>query len=98
MKQLTGKITDIAKQKLPRYHWFTPLEAGGRPFIADFQNTSSLNIHELENLKIVAALASPFREQVPARYAAYMGRVGTPDFSADQLSQWANTAVDALFQ
>lgn len=47
--------------------------------------TQCIQVKEIEKLKKVCVLRSPFREAVPAHYAAYIGRVGTPVFKKDDL-------------
>ncbi len=95
-KELKNQIKQFITQRLPRYHFFAPLPGMVVPLLADFQVITSLPLRELESLEIVAELESPFREQVPARYAAYMGRVGTPDFLAEDAAKWLNFIFDDL--
>lgn len=90
-KDLQNKIKDLAKQKYPRYHWLNPPPNLTEPFIVDFQNIATLPIAEVEQLEIIAYLASPFREQLPARYSAYMSRIGTPDQSENDLIRWGTS-------
>ena len=90
---LRGQIKVLARQKLPRYHWLAPFPGTSEPLVADFQNLATLAFEEASDLRIVACLASPFREQLPARYGAYISRVGTPEFTDDELDQWASTIV-----
>lgn len=96
-KTLAGRIKELAKHKYPRYHWLEPLPNGTVPKLVDFQLMMSVDVVELEAAPIVAELASPFREEVAARYSAYMGRVGTPDFTTTQLEQWAVGCINLLF-
>ncbi len=95
--EVKSKIKDIIKQKLPRYHWFSPLQSLLPPFIGDFQITTSLTLKDLESQEMIAELESPYREQVPSRYSAYMGRVGTPDFSESDIQTWLDKGVDEIF-
>lgn len=97
IKDLRSRIESIVKNKLPRYHWFAPLPNTEVPLIGDFQYITSLQFEEAKNLGIVAELVSPYREQVPARYAAYMGRVGTPDYETASVESWINTSMMVLF-
>ena len=96
-KDLSSSLRQLIHQRFPRYHWLPPLQGSQRPIIADFQVVASLHHEELESTNIVAALESPFREAVPARYAAYMGRVGTPDYSQADIDSWVGGAVAELF-
>ena len=58
---------------------------------------NSVTLEDLADATILAQLAGPFREQVAARYAAYMGRIGTPDVSGEQNADWAETGIKTLF-
>lgn len=97
IKDIQGKVKELIRLRFPRYHWFAPLPNTTIPLIGDFQNVTSLPFLELEKLEIIAELISPYREQVPARYAAYMGRVGTPDFSDNNIQEWLEASVKTLF-
>lgn len=69
---------DLVKQRLPRYHWLPPFENRAAQ-VADFSNVTSIDVLEAQALPRFASLNSSWREQVPARYVAFMGRVGTQD-------------------
>lgn len=94
---LRGQIRNLAKQRIPRYHWFDPLPGTQVPLIADFQHIASLLLHDLGDIELVAELASPFREQVPTRYAAYMGRVGVPDSPEADRERWVEVVITSIF-
>ncbi len=66
---LCESVRQLIRQRFPRYHWLPPLPGSKRPLIADFQVVASLHDDELKSAAIVAALESPYREAVPARYA-----------------------------
>lgn len=94
---LLGKIKQLVGQRFPRYHWFAPFPGDSEPLVGDFQNVTSLPVAEVAKLEVVAELLSPYREQVPARYAAYMGRVGTPDFEDTSIQQWIQSGMKQIF-
>jgi hypothetical protein len=96
-KELANQIRQLATQRYPRYHWLSPLPNRTIPQIVDFQLMASVPIAELQRATVIAELASPYREEVAARYSAYMGRVGTPDYSQQQLDAWINQGIDSLF-
>lgn len=96
-KDFANSMRQLITQRLPRYHWLAPLPGEPRPQLLDFQLVESVSIQEVAGTKIVGELASPFREQVSARYAAYMGRVGTPDFGASEIDGWVSDCVQRLF-
>jgi hypothetical protein len=87
----------VITQRLPRYHWLEPLPGSTIPQILDFQILLSILLDEVKDKPVVAELAGPFAEEVSARYAAFMGRVGTPDYSSTQIDQWTDEACAALF-
>ena len=93
--QVKNKLQGIAKRKLPRYHWLQELP-GGKPMVIDFQTTTALRVAQAEALPILAGLRSPYREEVASRYAAYMGRTGTPDFTEAQLEAWLDATVGEI--
>jgi len=94
---LSDKLRSIIGQRFPRYHWLPPLVGSKRPLIADFQSVTSLTQEDLEGAQIVAALESPYREALPTRYAAYMGRVGTPDYPVAHVQEWVDRTIEVLF-
>ncbi len=94
---LKGKIKELARQRFPRWHWLAPIPGMSVPLLVDFQLVTSVALEDAEKLPIRAGLVSPFREQVAARYASYMGRVGTPDADPTELEAWAESSIDALF-
>jgi len=95
--EFTSQLLYIIGQRFPRFHWLAPFANTSRPLIVDFQVITSLPAGELADVQLLAALRSPFREQVAARYAAYMGRVGTPDFSKDETQDWIERGIEELF-
>lgn len=96
LSNVRGNIKNIIKQKIPRYHWLSPPSEISTALVADFQIITSIPFVELENLPLLAELNSPFREQIPARYSAYMGRVGTPDFNRNTIDGWTDSIVSEL--
>jgi hypothetical protein len=94
---LVDRIKELIAQRFQRWHWLAPIPGTASPLVIDFQLVQSVSFPDLTHARILAELASPFREQVPARYAAYMGRVGTPDLPQQQITQWAKDAVGVLF-
>ena len=97
--ELTGKVRELITQRFPRYHWLPPFPGDYTPSVIDFQVITSVDPQELVSggVRILAELRSPFREQVPSRYSAYMSRVGTPDPPQSELDAWVNGTVTSLF-
>jgi hypothetical protein len=97
-KPIAGRIkSELMQLRAPRYHFLPPIPGTASPILLDFQLVQSAMLPELANVPIIAQLASPFREQIPARYAAYMGRVGTEDFTNAEMTTWADAIIDMLF-
>ena len=94
---LTKKLFELMKQKYPRYHWLAPLPDSATPLVVDFQLITSCPMVELETYQIAAELVSPFRETISARYAAYMGRIGTPDLHSEEMNALAALAINTVF-
>jgi hypothetical protein len=53
--------------------------------VADFQQLRSVTREELEGMKRIASLDSPFAESVMARFTRYFGRVGTEDLDVETI-------------
>jgi hypothetical protein len=96
-RRLRHNIDELMTQRYPRYHWLDPLPGTQRALVLDFQMLSTLATDELKNSKLLAQLRSPFREQVPARYAAYVGRVGVPDTSEEDLKRSIDALITQIF-
>lgn len=93
---LAKDLRALVTQRLPRYHWI-PVRIGESPaHVADFSAVTALPVAEVKGKAArVATLQSSWREQLPARYAAFMARVGTVDFKEDALSAEIERLVNA---
>jgi len=96
-KWLANQVKQLMRQQFPRYHWLGPLKDGSDPLIADFQILSCISIDEARSAERIGVLVSPFREQLPTRYAAYMGRIGTPDTPVRVQEEWIGQGIECLF-
>jgi hypothetical protein len=96
-ESLAKKVRELIDQRFPRYHWL-PVALGGHPaHVADFSCVCSLPADEVRaNAKRARALVSSWREQLPARYASYMARVGTIDFKRDEIDPQVDRLVRSL--
>jgi hypothetical protein len=94
---LSRKVRELIDHRFGRYHWI-PVAMGGHPaHVADFTCVGSLPAAEVrETVKRVATLTSSWREQLPARYASYMSRVGTTDFRRDEIDPQVERIVRSL--
>ena len=83
---LSKALRGLVGQRLPRYQWL-PVKIGDvAGHVADFTCVTALPAEEVrQKVKRVATVRSSWREQLPARYSAFMARVGTLDFKDDAL-------------
>lgn len=95
--KLDERVGNLIRQRYPRYHW-VPVEVGGSPGnVADFNCVTSIPAEEVRQRgRRLASLVSSWREQLPARYAAYMGRIGTEDYEESDLRAHVDRIVDGL--
>jgi hypothetical protein len=66
-------------------HFFLPSALSIPNLLVDFQKLMTIPVGNLSTLNRLASLDSPFAESLAARYARYIGRVGTPDLDIDHL-------------
>jgi len=86
-EQVARKVTELIGQKYPRYHWVPVAIGAATTHVADFSCITCLPAAEVkEKATRVGRLTSSWREQLPARYVAFMGRVGTLDFMETDLA------------
>jgi len=82
LEAMDKRVRELIGQRYPRYHWLPAAIGACAAHVADFSCVTAVPIEEVKaKSKRVARLMSSWREQVPARYVAYMGRVGTLDFA-----------------
>jgi CheY-like chemotaxis protein len=77
--------TFLTQGLLPRIHFLPPTAITGPPRVVDFSALSLVSRDELETLVPVAALDSPFREQLLARYGSFASRVGVPEVNSESI-------------
>lgn len=83
---LEKKLQELMTQRYYRYHWL-PLKIGNEHgHVADFSFVTSLPIEEIQGKTVrLFSMNSSWREELPARFAAYMGRVGVEEYSQAEL-------------
>jgi hypothetical protein len=92
-------IRSLILQKFPRYHWIPIAIGSSAAHVADFTCVTSLPAAEVrDNAERIASLRSSWREQLPARYAAYLGRVGTEDFVEKAVQEHVERLVESVVQ
>jgi hypothetical protein len=84
-KKIREYLDRLVAQDLRRYQWLPPLQGVLGGMVADFEVISSIPVKEATTKKKVASMASSWREQVPARYSAFMGRIGTEDLPRSEI-------------
>lgn len=95
-KALAKTLDGLLTQRFPRYHWL-PIPIGTTAgHVADFCYVTTIPVEEAKKSKRVASLRSSWREQLPARYAAYVSRVGTDDFSQLELKSEVERLVSSV--
>jgi CheY-like chemotaxis protein len=78
----------------PERFYFLPGALTLPGMIVDFQQLVTVPRAQLDGLKRLASLDSPFAEAFLARFARYFGRLGTPDLDVDlTLSRLKSTPV-----
>jgi hypothetical protein len=87
-------VRNLLLNKVLRYHWLPVVIGEHRGWVADFQSVTSLPVEAVSQVSRVCRLRSSWREQLCARYSAFMGRVGTPEYEKAQLDE----AVSALLR
>lgn len=80
-KSLQKELRHLTKHRFQRFHWL-PIAIGDcAAHVADFSWVTSLPSAEVTDAATrIASMRSSWKEQLAARYVAFMGRVGTEDF------------------
>jgi CheY-like chemotaxis protein len=71
------------KGSQPERFFFLPGALSLPDMLLDFQQLVALPVAQMDKLKRLASLDSPFAEALLARFARYFGRLGTPDLDLD---------------
>jgi CheY-like chemotaxis protein len=82
------KVQDLMANKLGGQNdrlLFLPAAPTIPGLIADFQRLSSVTREQLDAMRRVASLASPFAEAMVSRFTRYFGRVGTDDLDIQEV-------------
>lgn len=67
------------------YHFLPEIEGAFPHSFVSFGHTALLRIRDLGPGEKVCVLKHPFRSAVPSRFAAFAGRIGTPEFGKKYL-------------
>lgn len=97
-KKRKGIILDFCKMYLRGhtfgYYYLPEIEGKIEHSLVCFEITKCVSMQEIDDKEKLCVLKSPFREAVPARFAAYMGRIGTPQYQEEYL----RTLMDNICQ
>jgi CheY-like chemotaxis protein len=84
-KNLRALLQDNRQDGQPDRFYFLPGALALPDLIVDFQQLVTLPRGQMDSLKRVASLDSPFAEALLARFGRYFGRLGTPDLDVEVL-------------
>lgn len=73
------------RNKVVKYYFLPELPGVMFASFVCCEITQCIQVKEIEQLKKVCVLRSPFREAVPTHYSSFIGRVGTPVFQENDL-------------
>ena len=92
-----SSLSQLMKQRYYRYHWL-PVSIGTIPgHVADFAMVTSLPMGEVTKAaKRLYSMNSSWREQLPTRYAAYIGRIGVDDYSKSETQSHIDRLLGGL--
>ena len=80
-----GALSQLMKQRYYRYHWLPVTIGTNQGHVADFTIVTSLPMGEVtKSAKRLNSMNSSWREQLPSRYAAYIGRIGVDDYTKSE--------------
>ena len=80
-----GSLSQLMKQRYYRYHWLPVSIGASLGHVADFAIVTSLPMGEItKSARRLYSMNSSWREQLPARYAAYIGRIGVDDYGKSE--------------
>lgn len=84
----------IFNREIARYFLLDADELGMDPLFADFQFLVSVPISWADEMRAVAKLQSPYREQLIVHFASYTSRIGVERPHGDDLSRLHETLAD----
>lgn len=93
LKELINNlIHNLTGSSANRFYYLPPYNAFNiqlEPCYLDFQRVFTVAMETLREWrgKRVATIADPFRSQIFARYLSYVGRIGTPDYTDEEVYQ-----------
>jgi len=83
-------IHNLTGSSANRFYYLPPYNAFSiklEPCYLDFQRVFTVSIETLTEWRVkrVITVADPFRSQIFARYLSYVGRIGTPDYTDEEI-------------
>jgi len=94
---LERKLQELMKQRFSRYHWL-PITIGKEDgHVVDFSVVTSLPSEEVHTRAVrIASMNSSWREELPARFAAYIGRVGVDEYPPEESARHLERLVGGI--
>jgi CheY-like chemotaxis protein len=93
-KAAFGNLKSLVKGKAGERFKYLPSTFFIEDSIIDFQQLRSLSGKEAENFEILCSIDNPYREEILIHFSKYFGRIGTPDYSFDEV--WRKIEVRIL--
>lgn len=93
LKELINNlIHNLTGSSANRFYYLPPCNVFSvnlEPCYLDFQRVFTVSMETLREwrAKRTVTVADPFRSQIFARYLSYIGRIGTPDYTAEEIYQ-----------
>ncbi|RYY03765.1 MAG: hypothetical protein EOO53_07680 [Gammaproteobacteria bacterium] len=84
-KEALGALKNLVKGKAGDRYKYLPGTFFISDCIVDFQQLRSLTINESEGYEVICSIDNPYREEILIHFSKYFGRIGTPDYSFDEV-------------
>lgn len=89
-KDKTGRLERVMRNTGRPRHYYLPATLDVPHLLVDFQDLRTIGKPQLDNMEASASLDSPYAEEMQSRFAAYFGRIGTPDLD------WSEVIAEVL--
>ena len=80
-KDKTDHLERVMQNNWRARHYYLPAALEVPHLLVDFQDLRTVERNQLETMEASASLDSPYAEEMQSRFAAYFGRIGTPDLN-----------------
>lgn len=82
---INNLLSSYMKNDTFQYYFIPALNGVLEPSMITFDVVQCKRVESLQSVKKIAVPVSPFREAIPTRYSAYIGRIGTPSLDKSYL-------------